>query len=172
MQDYDRMAPWTLLGLEVIRGDWAEVAKTVQEHVLEIILKEQSTKKAVEYVHSVIADLRQTKVPFKDLVIWKTLTKPVDGYAVRASHVEAAKMLAEKGWRLTTGDKVGYVILKGKGRLYSRVKPYVFAVYDEVDTEYYVTNQVVPAAARILEFFGVTEQQLLSVESKMRKQKA
>ena len=154
-----------IVGLEVIRGDWANVAKTVQEHVLEIILKEQSTKKAVEYVHSVIADLRDLKVPFRDLVIWKTLTKAVDDYAVRASHVEAAKMLAEKGWRLTTGDKVGFVILKGKGRLYSRVKPYVFAVYDEVDTEYYVTNQVVPAAARILEFFGVTEQELLNVEA-------
>ena len=28
-----------IVGLEVIRGDWAEVAKKVQEHVLEIILK-------------------------------------------------------------------------------------------------------------------------------------
>ena len=39
-----------IVGLEVIRGDWAEVAKQVQEHVLEIILKEQSPKKALEYV--------------------------------------------------------------------------------------------------------------------------
>jgi DNA polymerase I len=31
-----------IVGLEVIRGDWAEVAKKVQEHVLEIILKENS----------------------------------------------------------------------------------------------------------------------------------
>jgi DNA polymerase I len=59
---------------------------------------------------------------------------------------------------------VGYVILKGKGRLYSRVKPYVFASIDEVDIEYYVTNQVVPAAARVLEFFGVTEKELLSTQ--------
>jgi DNA polymerase I len=153
-----------IVGLEVIRGDWAQVAKNVQEGVLEIMLKEQSSKKAVQYVHDMIVDLRARRVSFKDLVIWKTLTKPVGGYAVNASHVEAAKMLAEKGWRLTTGDKVGYVILKGKGRLYSRVKPYVFASIDDVDTEYYVTNQVVPAAARILEFFGVTEKELLSTQ--------
>ena len=44
------------------------------------------------------------------------------------------------------------------------MKPYVFAVYDEVDPEYYVTNQVVPVAARILEFFGVTEKELVSSE--------
>jgi DNA polymerase I len=75
--------------------------------------------------------------------------------------VEAAKMLKEKGWRLTSGDKVGYVILSGKGRLYSRVKPYVFAKPEEVDVEYYITNQVLPAATRILAFFDVSQAELL-----------
>jgi DNA polymerase I len=161
-----------IVGLEVIRGDWADVAKMVQEHVLEIILKGEPTRKAVEYVHSVIRDLRARRVPFNDLIIWKTLTKAVDGYSVRASHVEAAKMLAEKGWKLTTGDKVGFVILKGKGRLYSRVKPYVFATLEEVDPEYYITNQVVPAATRVLEFFGVSEKELLNVEAKHEEAKS
>ena len=161
-----------IVGLEVIRGDWAKVAKVVQENVLEIILKEQSPKKAVDYVHKVIVDVRQKRIPLSELVIWKTLSKPLDDYAVKASHVEAARMLKEKGWHLTTGDKIGYVILKGKGRLYNRVKPYVFANYDEVDLEYYVTNQVVPAAARILGFFGVKEEQLLSKESKIEEEKS
>jgi len=49
------------VGLEVIRGDWAQVAKKVQENVLEIILKEQSPKKAVDYVHKIIAELKQKK---------------------------------------------------------------------------------------------------------------
>jgi DNA polymerase I len=151
-----------IVGLEVMRGDWAEVAKKVQEHVLEIILKEQSPLKAVNYVHNVIEELRQRKVLLHDLIIWKTLTKPPEHYAIKTPHVEAAKMLKEKGWRLTGGDKVGYVILIGQGRFYSRVKPYVFANYDDVDVDYYVTNQVVPAAARILGFFGVTEKELIS----------
>lgn len=150
-----------IVGLEVIRGDWAKVAKTVQEHVLEIILKENSPAKAVQYVHTIIAQIRNRQVPFENLIIWKTLTKPPQDYAVKAPHVEAAKMLKDKGWRLTGGDKVGYVVLSGKGRLYGRVKPYVFASYDEVDVDYYVTNQVVPAAARVLAFFNVTIDELL-----------
>ncbi len=150
-----------IVGLEVIRGDWAEVAKNVQEHVLEIILKEPSPKKAIDYVHGTIADLKHRKVPLRSFVIWKTLTKPPGDYAIKAPHVEAAKMLKEKGWRLTGGDKVGYVVLAGKGRLYSRVKPYVFAKYEEVDVDYYVTHQVLPAAARILSFFDITEAELL-----------
>ena len=150
-----------IVGLEVIRGDWAEVAKKVQEHVLEIILNEPSPNRATDYVRSVIADLKHRRVPLHDLIIWKTLTKPPEDYAIKTPHVEAAKKLKEKGWRLTSGDKVGYVILTGQGRLYSRVKPYVFAKPEEIDVEYYITNQVLPAASRILSFFNVSEAELL-----------
>jgi DNA polymerase I len=150
-----------IVGLEVIRGDWAEVAKKVQEHVLEIILKEKSAEKAVSYVQSVAENLKQRKLPFRDLIIWKTLTKRVEDYAVKASHVEAAKALISKGWRLAVGDKIGYIIAVGEGKLYNRAKPYVFATIDDADVDYYVSKQVVPAAARVLEFFGVTEEELL-----------
>jgi len=150
-----------IVGMEVVRGDWATIAKNVQEKVLEIILKEQSPRKAVDFVHQFIYELQQKRVPYRDLVIWKTLSKPAEEYEVRASHVEAAKMLRAKGWNLAVGDKIGYVVVCGKGRLYERVKPYTLASYDDVDMEYYVSKQVVPAAARILESFGVTEEQLL-----------
>lgn len=150
-----------IVGLEVMRGDWAAVAKNVQEEVLEIILKKQPLKKATELVQRFIYDLRRKRIPYRDLIIWKTLTKPAEEYAVKASHVEAAKMLRTKGWELAIGDKVGYVVVVGSGRLYERVKPYVFASYHDVDIEYYVSKQILPAAARILENFGVTEEQLL-----------
>ncbi len=153
-----------IVGLEVMRGDWADVAKNVQEKVLEIILKEQSPKKAVVYVQEFIFGLRQKRVPYRDLIIWKTLTKPAEEYEIKASHVEAAKMLRAMGWKLTVGDKVGYVVVSGSGRLYERVKPYMLASCDEVDIEYYVVKQVIPAAVRILGSFGVTEEQLLVPE--------
>jgi DNA polymerase I len=155
-----------IVGLEVMRGDWAVVAKKVQEKVLEIVLKEQSPAKAAKYVQEFIYELRQKRVAYRDLIIWKTLTKPAEEYEVKAAHVEAARMLKEKGWELAVGDKVGYVVVGGAGRLYERVKPYVFATYDEVDIEYYASKQVVPAAARVLASFGITEEQLLGSESK------
>ena len=149
-----------IVGLEVIRGDWADVARKSQEKVLEILLKERSQKKAIQYVHQYIADLRAKKAPYKDLIIWKALTKPIEKYAVKAPHVEAAKMLKKEGWEISTGDKVGYVITSGTGRLYTRVKPFMFASYEDVDIEYYVTHQLVPAVARILNVFDVKEEEL------------
>ncbi|HVP27199.1 MAG TPA: DNA polymerase domain-containing protein, partial [Candidatus Bathyarchaeia archaeon] len=103
--------------------------------------------------------------------IWKTLTKPAEEYQVKASHVEAAKMLHEKGWMLGVGDKIGYVVVVGAGRLYERVKPYMFGSYDEVDIEYYVSKQVVPAAARILGLFGITEDDLLKPRTREKEGK-
>jgi len=150
--------------LEVVRGDWAAVAKVVQERVLEIVLKERSPEKAKEFVHRYVSDLRRKKVPYRDLIIWKTLTRPVEKYAVKAAHVEAAKVLMREGWDFSVGDKVGYVIVAGPGRLYEKARLHVLASYDEVDIEYYVSNQVLPAASRILTLFGVTEGELLPPE--------
>lgn len=157
------------VGLEVVRGDWANVAKITQERVLELILKEKSVEKAVEFVKSLIKDLREHKIPYRDLIIWKTLTRPVEKYKVNAPHVEAARILKRLGWDLTVGDQVGYVITQGSGRLYERVKPYVLASYGEIDIEYYIKKQIAPAALRILSMFGVKEKDILSSVQKARK---
>ena len=47
--------------------------------------------------------------------------------------------------------------------------PYVFAKTEEVDVDYYVTNQVLPAAARILSFFNVTQKEL-ELKNKRKKE--
>jgi len=158
------------VGLEVVRGDWANVAKITQERVLELILKEDSVEKAIEFVGSLIKNLRERKVSYRDLIIWKTLTKPVEKYKVNAPHVEAARILKRLGWELTVGDQIGYVITQGAGRLYERAKPHILSSYKEIDTEYYVKKQILPAALRILSIFGIKEEDILSAE-KVKKTK-
>jgi DNA polymerase I len=153
----DRM---DIVGLEVARGDWAAIAKDVQEGVLEIVLRDKSPDKAAAYVREQISRLRSGKVPVHELIIWKTLTKDPKGYAVKAAHVEVAKRLAEKGWNVTTGDKVGYVITKGEGKLHERALPYAFASAGDVDLKYYEERQIIPSALRVLVMFNVTEEQL------------
>jgi len=56
------------------------------------------------------------------------------------------------------GDKIGYVITKGEGKLYQRAIPYQMATYDEIDVEYYISNQILPPATRVLEEFGIKEE--------------
>ncbi len=153
-----------IVGLEVVRGDWATIAKDTQENILGIILKEGSPEKAAEYVRQCISDFRNKKFPYRDLIIWKTLTKPLEEYEVRAPHVEAARLLMKAGWQLTLGDKIGYVITKGVGKLYEKAKPYTLATYDDIDFDYYISNQILPAALRILEMFNITEENIVKKE--------
>lgn len=149
-----------IVGLEVVRGDWSDIARQVQEQVLLRILRDRSAEKAVEDVRATIRKLRHNEVPMADLTIRKTLTKPIEDYAVRTPHVEVAKMLLKQGWDLTVGDKVAYVIAKGPGKLFQKAKPSSQVGAEEVDIDYYVENQIKPAAMRILERFGVSEKQL------------
>jgi DNA polymerase I len=146
-----------IVGLEVVRGDWSNVAKTAQGKVLELVLKEKDAQNAVMYLREFIRDLRLGRVRLSDLAIWKTLTKPVESYKVKAPHVEVARALLREGWNLKVGDKVGFVIVKGAGRLYEKAKPYNAASLEQIDIEYYVTNQILPAALRILGMFGIDE---------------
>jgi len=158
-----------IVGFEAIRGDWADIAKEVQEKVIEIILKERSVDKAVEYVRNVIAELRKGKIPIDKLIIWKTLTKRLEDYAVDAPHVAAAKRLIEAGGRVTVGEKIGYVIVKGSGKLSDRAVPYFMAKPNSIDVEYYIDRQIIPATLRILEYFGISERILKTVAVGMQK---
>jgi len=155
-----------VVGLEAVRGDWSAVARKVQRAVLEAVLKAKSARearqKAVKIVRDWIARLRERKVPYKDLVIWEELTRRPEEYKVRTAHVEAAKIMMRSGWEVSVGDKVGYVIVKGSGKLYQRAVPYFMAGYDDVDLDYYVRKQVVPAAMRVLKVLGVKEEELLA----------
>jgi DNA polymerase I len=150
-----------VVGMEAIRGDWSNLARNVQNEVLKLVLQDGNPARAKSYVMSLIKELESAKVPKSSLVIWKTLTKRPDEYEVNAPHVEVAQKMAKEGWPVTVGDKVGFIITKKPGKLYQKAEPHFKVSLDQVDYEYYVHNQIVPAAARVLEVFGIREEDLL-----------
>jgi len=155
-----------IVGFEAVRGDWTELAKEVQENITSILLKEKNVDKAVEYVKTVIANLTQNKIPVEKLIIWKTLTKKIEEYDVESPHVSAARKLEKKGLKIDVGDKVGFVIVRGAGRISERAEPFNLAKDPRlIDVNYYIEHQVVPAALRILEYFGITENDLRKITS-------
>jgi len=151
-----------IVGLEAVRGDWSNLARDVQNTVLRIVLEDAKPDSAAAYVKGLTADLKSKNLPLSSYMIWKTLTKPVAEYEVNAPHVEAAKKMAKDGWSVTAGDKVGFVVTKKPGKLYQKAEPHYRVSTDDIDYDYYVHNQIVPAAARILEVLGVKEDQLMA----------
>jgi len=153
-----------IVGFEAVRGDWTDIARDVQEEVAKLILTTKRVDDAINHVRKVIEDLRSGKIPIDKLIIWKTLTKRIDDYEVDAPHVAAAKKLENLGIKVDVGSKVGYVIVKGTGNISSRAYPYMMVKDKDIDVEYYVKHQVIPAALRILSYFGVTDKQLEAVK--------
>ncbi len=156
-----------VVGFEAVRGDWAEIAKEMQEKVAEIVLKTMDPKKAVEFVRKELQRIREEvekgTAPIEKFVIWKTLSKPLKDYEVEAPHVVAAKYLMKMGYQVEVGDKIGYVIVKGSGKVSERARPYIAVSVKDIDLDYYIDHQIVPAVLRILEYFGITEKQIKTV---------
>jgi DNA polymerase I len=160
-------------GLEVRRGDWCELAKKIQKEVIEIILKEKNPKKALEFVKRVIEEIKESKIPLEDYVIYKGLTKRPDKYESKQAHVKAALRAMEMGIVYPIGTKVGFIIVRGAGNVSDRAYPidlieefdgenlYIRQpsgiIVKKIDKDYYIDHQVVPSVLRILERFGYTE---------------
>lgn len=156
-----------IVGFEAVRGDWSELAKDVQEKVAELVLK-RSVNEAVEYVKSVINNLMNYRFTLDDVIIWKTLDKNINEYKALQPHVIAAKRMIERGYMVGKGDTIGYVIIKDSSdKLTQKAYPYMFVDdIKKIDVDYYIKKQVIPAALRILEVFGLNESSLMGKASK------
>ncbi len=149
-------------GFETVRRDWCQLAKEIQRKVLEIILAEQNVDKALKLVKETIEKIRKREVSLKDLVIYEQLTKPISQYEQIGPHVKAAQKAMARGIPLGPGSIIPYVITKGKGSISDRAEFASFVTLEDYDPEYYINNQVVPAAARVLKALGYSEQDILS----------
>lgn len=151
-----------IVGFEAVRGDWCDLAKDLQRQVIERILL-SSVDDAVRLARETIMKLRRKEFRIEDLIIWKSLDKSIDEYEVEAPHVSAAKKALKAGYAIFKGGKIGYVVVKGAGKISDRAEPY-FMVKDiaRIDVDYYVDKQLVPAVMRILESFGIKENTLKS----------
>lgn len=150
-----------LTGFEVVRGDWCDYARRVQEKVLTVLLVTGDLNQAVNIAREMIEAFKTGNFTIKDVIIWKSLDKPLSDYKARAPHVSVALQLYKKGWKFKVGDKIGYVVTKGQGPIYERAVFYGDAEKSLVDIDYYITNQIIPVILRVLEPLGVTEDQLI-----------
>ena len=146
-----------ITGFEQVRRDWSSVAKETQRKVLEKVLKNE-VEEAAEIVKETIQKLKDQEVPVEDLRIFTTLTKPPEEYDSTSPHVEAAKKARERGKDIEPQATIDYVITRGGGSISERAEITEFA--ESYDADYYIDNQVLPAAIRVLKVFGYTEDQL------------
>ncbi len=146
-----------ITGFEQVRRDWSPIAKNTQERVLRKVL-EDDVDSAVEIVEDTIEALRSGEIDVDELKIYTTLTKPPEEYGNTAPHVEAAKKAKKRGETIEPETTVDYVITRSGKSISEQAELTKYA--ENYDADYYIDNQVVPVAMRVLKVFGYTEDQL------------
>ncbi len=159
----DTLGKLKIVGMTVVRGDSAPVARDIQKKVLEILLKEKDVDKAKKLVKLEIKNLNKREV--KDFVLKTRLTKPVEEYESNSPHVIIAKKMIEMGKPVFPGNFVEYIISnmnsnnKGnkpeKGTIGERAKMPDEVTIKNIDFDYYIHNQILAALESIFDVFDV-----------------
>jgi DNA polymerase I len=152
-------------GIETVRRDWCSLTSETMEKVIDIILKEGNIYKAAEYVRKVIKDLSEGRIPLEKLTIVKGLTKDPEEYDGVQPHVELVKKmrLRDPTKAPIVGDRIEFVIVKGNQLLSKRAEDpeWVREHGLEIDSYYYIENQILPPIERIFEVCGISKTELL-----------
>jgi DNA polymerase I len=159
-------------GMETVRRDWCELTSKTLKRCLELVLKEGKVDEAKEHVISVIErlqniDLQNDPQLIDDLTLTRKYTKGTASYKNKQPHIQLVEKIRKRGGAVPgVGDRVPFVIIRGKGRkkglFVDRAEDpgYVLEKNIPLDTEYYIEKQILPPVLRIFETFGINRTKL------------
>lgn len=152
-------------GIETVRRDWCGLVSDTMKEVIEMILKRDDAKGAVNYFRHVVEALVRGVIPIQKLVIRKTMTKSPGSYVGIQPHIELVKKIQARNPAEAPGigDRIGYVIVKGTQLLSKRAEDPIYIVEKglQIDSNYYIDNQLLPPLERIFRGLGVSKPELL-----------
>ncbi|HLC79610.1 MAG TPA: DNA-directed DNA polymerase [archaeon] len=153
-----------IVGFEYVRRDWAIIAKETQKGVIEAILKEGDTAKAIAITKEVIKKLKAGTVPKKELVIMKQLKRAPAKYDSPGPQVAAAKKAMARGKDIDVGSIIAFVVTKGSAKSKSiseRAELEEYVKEGDYDSNYYIEHQILPAVALIMHELGYSKEDLI-----------
>ncbi len=151
----------TIKGFESVKRNYADIAREVQERVLDMVLRDEDVEKAFAYLRKTIREVREHKVPIGKVVLMTQLQKPLNRYQSIGPHVAAALRLQKTGHPVGPGMMVKYVIISGKGKISERARLPEEIGQKDYDAEYYIAHQIIPVVEKIFEVLGYSKEQLM-----------
>lgn len=140
-------------GLEATKANTATIAKEIQEKVLNLILKDEGKREALDYVKKMIEDVKEHRISISKMIIYTNLQKDLSKYENIAPHVAVARKMLAQGFSVAKGSIIPYVVSSGEGSIAERsTSPNEVKEYD---AEYYVEHQIIPVVEKIFEASGI-----------------
>ena len=155
-------------GFETVRRDWCNLARKLQNKIINQILKDGNEKKALEYVKEIVKKVKQREIDKKDILIKTQLKKPISEYKSISPHVIAAKKMHEQKIPIELGSLVKYYIAETRDKKkLVRDKVKLPDEKGEYNIEYYLTKQVLPAVENIFQVFGIDVKEITEGKKQM-----
>ncbi|MBI4181510.1 MAG: DNA polymerase elongation subunit, partial [Candidatus Aenigmarchaeota archaeon] len=152
-------------GIETVRRDWCDLVSDTIGDVIDLVLKKNDIKVAVQHFKDIVGDLVTGKIPLQKLVVTKTMTKMPANYVGMQPHIELVKKMQVRSPDEAPGlgDRVPYVIVKGTELLSKRAEDptYVLEKGLQIDSSYYIENQLLPPLERIFAALNISKSELL-----------
>lgn len=150
---YDEMSKKTqFVGMEAIRGDWTDLARSFQVNLVNLIFKDAKKEEISKFILTEIDMLKSGK---KDelLIYKKKITKPLHEYTkMTPPHVKAAREIKD-----FSGRVVKYVMTSQGPKHISLIRDKV-----EYDYNHYIEKQLKGVADDLLESLGIDFDEVLN----------
>ena len=143
-----------IAGLEYVRTDWSPLAREIQYDVLGLLLKAQNKAQALQYVKDKIAQCHAQELPFEKYILNSRLSRDLEQYNSNLPHVVIAKERIARGETVRGRQSISYVVAKGKGAIYQKARIPEDVTLADLDMDYYIENQIIPAVSSILATVG------------------
>ncbi len=164
----DEKGKTKIRGFETVRRDWCNLARQVQNKVIQQILKEGNEKEAVKYVKEIVKKLKNREIPKEQLIIKTQLKKPISEYKAISPHVIAAKKMQEKELPIGAGNLIEYFIAETKSKK-KLVREMVKLPTEkgEYNIKYYLERQILPAIENIFQVFNINTKEIIEGKKQM-----
>ncbi len=157
-------------GFETVRRDWCQLARKVQNKVLDFVLEDGNDKRAFEYVKDTIHKLKKREIEKENLIIRTQLKKSLSEYKAVSPHVIAARKMKSKGMPIGQGDLIEYFVAepqRGEKKKLVRDRVKLADEKGDYDIDYYLEHQLLPAVENILQVFNVDTKELIEGKKQM-----
>lgn len=157
-------------GFETVRRDWCNLARSLQNEIINLILKDGDCKRALEYLKKIIEKLKNREVTQEDIIIRTQLKKPISEYKSISPHVVAAKRMQELDIPVSEGNLIEYYLSEddpNKKTKLVREKVKLPEEPGEYNKEYYLEKQILPAVENIFQVFKVDVKKLVENRKQM-----
>lgn len=152
-------------GLDLVRRDWSKLSKDVGDFVLnELLSTTKGREEVIENIHNHLTKIKEqihnNQLPLESYIIHKGLTKAPNDYPDKQNqpHVMVALKMIADGKVVRVGDHIPYIVCKGEeGEKSIAARSYHPDAIQKangslvVDGTWYLSNQVLPPIARLLD---------------------